>query len=136
MNIYFAGSIRGGRDDKELYSEIIKMLGSFGTVLTEHIGDKNLSSHGENLPEKEIFTRDIEWLTRSEVIVAEVTTTSLGVGYELGIAETQNKRVLCLYREQEGKRLSAILIGNPKFLIKTYQELSDLDTIFKEFFAK
>ncbi len=45
MKIYFAGSICGGRDDKELYLEIIKKLTSFGTVLAEHVGDKNLSSH-------------------------------------------------------------------------------------------
>ena len=46
MKIYFAGSIRGGRDDKELYLEIINLLGKYGKVLTEHIGDKNLSTIG------------------------------------------------------------------------------------------
>ena len=46
MKIYFAGSIRGGRDDKELYLEIINLLGKYGKVLTEHIGDKTLSAMG------------------------------------------------------------------------------------------
>ena len=41
---YFAGSIRGGRDDVELYRELIKYLQAFGRVLTEHIGLDSLSS--------------------------------------------------------------------------------------------
>jgi 2'-deoxynucleoside 5'-phosphate N-hydrolase len=45
--IYFAGSIRGGRDDVNLYFEIIDYLKSFGEVLTEHVGDNSLSSNGE-----------------------------------------------------------------------------------------
>ncbi|MEM7514802.1 MAG: nucleoside 2-deoxyribosyltransferase, partial [Bacteroidota bacterium] len=47
MNIYFAGSIRGGRDDKELYLEIIQLLTEYGTVLTEHVADPSLTSWGE-----------------------------------------------------------------------------------------
>lgn len=136
MKIYFAGSIRGGRDDKELYAEIIKKLGSFGTVLTEHVGDKNLSSYGEvKLPDTDIFARDVGWLMSADVVVAEVTTTSLGVGYELGIAEKLNKKILCLYREQEGKRLSAVIAGNAKMIVKIYREPNDLDAIFTDFFA-
>jgi hypothetical protein len=37
MKIYFAGSIRGGREDAALYLEIIEYLKTFGEVLTEHI---------------------------------------------------------------------------------------------------
>ena len=38
------------------------------------------------------------------VLVAEVTQPSLGVGYEIGRAVDMNKRILCLYRPQPGKR--------------------------------
>ncbi len=44
MKIYFAGSIRGGRDDAEIYSGIIELLKRYGDVLTEHVGDRTLSS--------------------------------------------------------------------------------------------
>jgi len=40
MKIYFAGSIRGGRDDKELYLQLIKHLAKHGQVLTE--GEKGV----------------------------------------------------------------------------------------------
>ncbi len=133
MKIYFAGSIRGGRDDKELYLEIIKKLSAFGTVATEHIGNKELSSYGEaQLSDKDIYSRDVQWLTGSDIVVAEVTTASLGVGYELGIAESLQKRILCLYREQEGRRLSAMIAGNPHLSVKMYKTLKDIDKIFAE----
>ncbi len=76
MKIYFAGSIRGGRDDKDLYLEIIKLLGNYGKVLTEHIGDAKLSELGENLESTHIYNRDMNWLREADVVVAEVTTPS------------------------------------------------------------
>ena len=43
MKIYFAGSIRGGREDAQLYENIIAYLGEKGLVLTEHVGNTDLS---------------------------------------------------------------------------------------------
>ncbi len=133
MKIYFAGSIRGGREDKDLYLQIITLLGDYGTVLTEHIGNKELSHTGENLPTEFIYQRDIDWLNQSDVVVAEVSTPSLGVGYELGRAEIK-KPVLCLYREQEGKSLSAMIDGNKNMQVERYKDLSDVKKILEEFF--
>ncbi len=134
MQIYFAGSIRGGRDDQALYQEIIAKLGVYGQVLTEHVGNKDLSAKGEMVSEEYIFTRDVEWLKAAEVVVAEVTSPSLGVGYELGKAEEWGKRVLCLYRPSEGKKLSAMILGNKIFAHASYQTVAELDSIFKNFF--
>ena len=36
-NIYFAGSIRGGRNDAALYLKIVEQLKQYGTVFTEHV---------------------------------------------------------------------------------------------------
>ena len=38
-------------------------------------------------------------------VVAEVTQPSLGVGYEVGRAVAMNKKILCIYRPQEGKSM-------------------------------
>ena len=48
MRIYFAGSIRGGRDDVQLYLKIVKLLQRYGTVLTEHVADPQLESCGND----------------------------------------------------------------------------------------
>ena len=121
MKIYFAGAIRGGREDAKLYENLIAYLKEKGQVLTEHIGSTNLSWEGETTSkDEEIYNRDIKWLQSAEIVVAEVTTPSLGVGYELGIAEKLNIPVLCLYRPGEGNRLSAMISGNAIFTCKEY----------------
>ena len=136
MKIYFAGSIRGGRDDKELYLEIINLLGKYGKVLTEHIGDQNLSAMGENGPTVEyIYNRDMTWLNEADVMVAEVTTASLGVGYEIGRMEDRKTiPILCLYREQDGKSLSAMIGGNNNLQIKNYKTIQNIEIILEDFF--
>src|SRR3990167_9577819 len=89
--IYFAGSIRGGREDVGLYLGIVEHLKTHGDVLTEHVADKGLTLLGEDgLSDKEIHNRDVSWLDESNVVVAEVTKASLGVGYEIGRMEERN----------------------------------------------
>ena len=113
MKIYFAGSIRGGREDKELYLSIIDELRKYGTVLTEHVSNKNLTDQGEvEFTVEYIFDRDVSWLKECDIVVAEVTIPSLGVGYEIGLAESVNKPIVCFYRQLEGKSLSARISGN------------------------
>ena len=46
LNIYFGGSISGGRNDAALYAEIIKYLEKFGKVLTEHVGNEDECKKG------------------------------------------------------------------------------------------
>jgi len=121
MKIYFAGAIRGGREDAQLYEKLIAYLKEKGQVLTEHIGSTDLSWEGEtSSKDEEIYNRDIKWLQSADIVVAEVTTPSLGVGYELGIAEKLNIPVLCLYRPCNGNRLSAMVSGNAIFICRKY----------------
>jgi len=137
MKIYFAGAIRGGRDDAKLYKEIIEYLGNIGQVLTEHIGDKNLSNMGEKYGvDTVIYNRDINWLNSADSVIAEVSTPSLGVGYELGIAEKLKKPVLCLYRPSEGKRLSAMVRGNKHLKCREYNSLAEAKPYIDDFIKK
>jgi hypothetical protein len=57
MKIYFAGAIRGGRDDSDIYLQIVSMLTRYGTILTEHVGDPNLDVRGEELSDQQIYDR-------------------------------------------------------------------------------
>ncbi len=127
MKIYFAGAIRGGRQDASTYHAMIAHLQKHGEVMTEHVGNKALSDGGEHdLSDDQIHARDIAWLEESDAVVAEVTAPSLGVGYELGIAEKLGKPVLCLFDAgNRDYRLSAMLSGNPRVTVVRYQELKD-----------
>jgi nucleoside 2-deoxyribosyltransferase len=134
MKIYFAGSIRGGREDAALYRQIIALLAQYGEVLTEHVGDTELPNDGEEgISDEAVFARDIGWLAQADVVVAEVTTPSHGVGYEIARAEALGKPVLCLYRPAAGRRLSAMLAGNPAVRCEIYEDAEDLRPILERF---
>jgi nucleoside 2-deoxyribosyltransferase len=135
MKIYFAGSIRGGRDDKENYKKIIDWLKKYGVVLTEHIGLDSLSEKGQTeFSEEKIYTQDTDWVRESDIVIAEITQVSLGVGYELGFAESLNKRVVCLFNTSSGKSLSAMVRGNKNLKVINYSSLDEIPNILQEIF--
>ncbi|XP_051936636.1 2'-deoxynucleoside 5'-phosphate N-hydrolase 1 [Hippocampus zosterae] len=137
MKIYFCASIRGGRADAHLYEHIVKTLGKFGKVLTEHVGDSRLSHTGEESGDGAIHDRDLDWLRQADAVVAEVTQPSLGVGYELGHAYLMKKRTLCLFRPSSGRELSAMIRGaadGERMLVTDYAGRDDVDAILERFF--
>lgn len=136
MKIYFAGAIRGGRQDAALYYEIVQQLQKHGEVLTEHVGDTELGVLGQDIGDQNIHDRDLDWLKQSDCLVAEVTTPSLGVGYEIGKATEWGKPVLCLYRPEEGRSLSAMISGCDAVSVREYQSPLELEEIFEEFCAQ
>lgn len=125
MNIYFAGAIRGGRDDAELYSGIIEFLQPYGTILTEHVGNEKLLEQEQLLSEEDIYKRDMKWLNSADILIAEVSIPSLGVGYELAAAEELNIPCLCLFRKSGNRPLSAMIQGNPFFQTIPYETLEE-----------
>jgi nucleoside 2-deoxyribosyltransferase len=137
MKIYFAGSIRGGRDDVALYRQIITLLEQYGQVLTEHVANTGLTPAGEEgLSDEAIYARDMAWLTQADVVVAEVTIPSHGVGYEIARAEVMGKPVLCIYRPSTGRHLSAMLAGSPAPHCEAYAAVEELVPILEHFLKK
>jgi nucleoside 2-deoxyribosyltransferase len=135
MKIYFAGAIRGGRQDAALYYEIVRQLQKHGEVLTEHVAESDLGVLGQAIGDQKIHDRDLDWLKDSDYLVAEVTTPSLGVGYEIGKATEWGKPVLCLYRPEDGRALSAMVSGCDGATVQNYQNPAELTEVFEEFFA-
>lgn len=136
IKIYFAASIRGGRENQGVHEKLIKELQKIGEVLTEHIGSEELTGYGETTRSNEdIFLRDMEWVRESDVIVAEVSTPSLGVGYELGQGESLGKKVICLYQVQDGKRLSAMISGNNYFNVCEYKTIEEAISFVKKYLS-
>jgi nucleoside 2-deoxyribosyltransferase len=137
MKIYFAGSIRGGRDDKENYKKIINWLKQYGVVLTEHIGLDSLTSDGQTkFSEEKIYIQDTDWVRESDIVIAEVTQVSLGVGYELGFAESLNKRIVCLFNLNSGKSLSAMVRGNKNLEVIDYSSIENIPKILEQVFKQ
>jgi len=137
VKVYFAGSIRGGREDQQKYLELIDFISTKAEVLTEHVGSHSIGKIGEDaLDDIAIYERDIEWLEEADAVIAEVTTPSLGVGYELGVAEKLNKPTLCLFNEgKKDQTLSAMLAGNSNFQNYHYQSLSQAKQKITDFLS-
>ena len=120
--IYFAGSIRGGRVDAELYNRIITCLGRNDKVLTEHVGKTTLK---ESASDREIYERDMGWLRESDIVIAECTCPSLGVGYELACAKALGKPVHIFYNRTKTS-LSAMLTGDAYYAVHPYEHENDI----------
>jgi 2'-deoxynucleoside 5'-phosphate N-hydrolase len=133
MKIYFAGAIRGGREDAALYLELVELLRAYGTVLTEHVADGHLTSLGEATDDRAIHDRDLAWLKEADCLVAEVTTPSLGVGFEIGKATEWGIRVLCLFRPGAGRTLSALIAGSDRVTVREYRTPDEAKQIFEWF---
>jgi nucleoside 2-deoxyribosyltransferase len=115
---------------------MIKLLGNYGNVLTEHLGsDELIQSQDRILTDMEIHDRDMQWIGESDVLVAEVTVPSLGVGYEIGRAIEMGKPVLTLFLSGGQYTLSAMIAGSDRVEMKYYSRLEEVKDLFDDFFS-
>ncbi len=135
MRIYFSASITGGRGQAHIYPAIIKHLRQYGQVLTEFVADQTYTTQGEQqLTPKAIYRRDIDYIDQCDVLVAEVTVPSFGVGVEVARAGMQGKPVLALYQPAQGRRLSAMIAGDPNVTVAEYRTIEDAKAAVERFF--
>jgi nucleoside 2-deoxyribosyltransferase len=136
MKIYFSGSISGGREHEAIYQHLVARLQAQGhNVLSAHVADPLALEAEKDLPPREVFERDVNWVKDCEAMIAEVSTPSLGVGYEYGLAVQLGKPVLCVYRS--GLRMSKMVTGNPapNLTMASYVAEVELDRIVDTFLA-
>jgi hypothetical protein len=119
--VYFSGSISGGRGDAELYARIIAHIKKTDIVLTEHIGNVNYSTANRTpKDERTIYDQDTGWLKECDLVIAECTQPSLGVGYEMAYAENLGKPTYVFYRPSK-THLSSMISGDPFFNVIPYE---------------
>lgn len=130
--IYFAGSIRGGREDADLYKRIIDYINKTDIVVTEHIGQADMSMKSQTLMSDAcIYERDTKWLESCDLLIAECTCPSLGVGYELAYAEAHGIPAYVFYNGLRSN-ISAMLNGNPYFTVVPYENEEELYQILDD----
>ena len=128
LNIYFACSITGGREDEAEYRQIVDFLVAAGhTVPTAVLATTGVVEMEINADAVEVYERDVAWIRGCDVLLAEVTTPSHGVGYEIGYALAPKKPVICLHKN--GQAISKMLTGNrdPLLTIMAYEKI---ETVF------
>jgi nucleoside 2-deoxyribosyltransferase len=124
LTIYFGGAISGGRGDVAHYKAVVEALRAEGhRVLAGAVTAEEVTDGGEALDPCEIFDRDLGWLEEADVLVAEVSTPSTGVGYEIAAARYRyGTPVICLYRAAVTKRCSAMVAGDPEIVLIEYDD--------------
>ena len=134
--IYFAGSIRGGRVDADLYNRIISYIQRTDIVLTEHVGGSNLCLEEQGFArDSKIYNQDTSWLRESDLLIGECTSPSLGVGYELAYAERFGIPCHIFYNKTK-THLSAMLTGNKYFNIHPYEKEEEVYRVIDEILNK
>jgi hypothetical protein len=133
--VYFACSIRGGRNDVELYGQLITVVKRYAEVLTEVFADTSLTADGMSKPAGDIWSNDIKWIGQANAVIAEVTNPSLGVGYEIAKAEKMGKPILCLFRPEGERKLSAMISGSPSASVFEYNDLRSAEHAIASFLA-
>ena len=134
MKIYFACTITGGREYEKNYQAITKFLLDGGhEVPTAHLAESNILELEQVVIPSEIYARDVDWIQTSDILLAEVSVPSHGVGYEIGFALNLGKPVLCIH--QAGRAVSKMITGNPHPLltIKTYADIAQALEQISEF---
>ena len=132
MKVYFACSISGGRKHEKIYQHLVNRLMEFDLdVPTAHIAETGIEIIDGKENPQDIYQRDVDWIEDSDLLIAEVSTPSHGVGYEIGYALALGKPVLCLY--DQAVVVSKMITGNPHPLLTVhrYSDLQDMDEILE-----
>ena len=136
MNIYFSGSIYGGRQKIETYKKLVEEVKKYGDVLNPEVADDNVIENEKTISDNVVFETLEKKLNQADLIFAEFTVTSLGVGYEIGYADSHNKRIIGIYDETVTSKITTMLRGNKRLKIISYKNIneiiSNLGNIIKE----
>lgn len=126
MKIYFACSITGGREDEAVYRQMVDAMLAAGHIVPTEINAsaETLYMETDHSPET-VYARDVSWLEGSDVLVAELSTPSHGVGYEIAYALERDMPVFCLY--QQDVKVSKMITGNKQsgLTVKSYSDSQD-----------
>ena len=134
MKIYFACSISGGRQDQKIYEELVDHIQSLGhEVVNAVISRSNITVNDGKREARDVYARDTSWIEECDVVIAEVSTPSHGVGFEIGYSLELSKPVLCCYMAD--RVVSKMILGNPHkdLVIYKYQDVAEIKEIINRF---
>jgi len=136
MRVYFACSITGGREFESVYQELVAALVQDGhQIPTAHLVESGVGAVEAGIDPQAVYARDVAWIRASDMLIAEVSVPSHGVGYEIGFALGIGKPVLAVY--QAGCKISKMISGNPdvNLQVKAYQDSADATRVIRDFLA-
>jgi Nucleoside 2-deoxyribosyltransferase len=163
MTIYLACTVRGDRGGVLAGRAIGARLQHHGhVVLTMHLLAEDVEAAESQLSEADVYRRDLDWLSRCDVLVAEASGSSYGVGFEVGYVlgrahrpvenvsvatssvegprvqgAASGQRVVLLYDAARRDKISRLITGNRNARCTTfgYSSIEELMAIIDREFA-
>ena len=126
MKIYISGSIYGGTQKIDTYKCLIEELEKYGEVVDKQIADPNTITNEAYQEDEEIYKDLEEKLINADIIFAEVSIPSLGVGYELGFADKLGKKIIAIYDENYTPKVSTMIRGNKRIQLIAYKNIQEI----------
>ena len=117
MKVYLACTVRGDRAAVAALRSACARLQAYGhDVLTAHLLCDDVEEQEAGLSARDVFERDLAWLESCDVLMAEASGSSFGVGFEVGYvlarAPATGQRVYLLYDSARQDRISRLIAGN------------------------
>lgn len=117
LRVYLACTVRGDRGGVIAGRTIRdRLLAAGHEVLTGHLLADDVEATESRLSAADVYRRDLEWLTSCDLLVAEASGSSYGVGFEVGYvlarAAATGQRVVLVYSEARQDAVSRLISGN------------------------
>jgi len=130
MNIYFGFTVAGDRSSIATARVIVELLESMGhVVLTRHLVQEDAWEADRLITPQQVYQRDMGWLAACDCLMAEVSGSSFGLGFETGylLGATEKDAVLFYRREVESK-ISLLITGNahPRCTLVPYSDVEEI----------
>ncbi len=139
VRIYLACTIRGDRSALPAVRVIHDVLVALGhEVLTARFLDEGAEAEDGRLSEQQVFERDLRWLDDCDMLVAEASGSTYGVGFEVGYvlarAERTGQRVVLVYDASRRQTISRLVSGNNHHACVTfgYDSLAALEAFLED----
>jgi len=129
MKVYFGFTVAGDRSAVDAARKIVGILDEMGhEVLTRHLVEENAWEADRSISPREVYLRDMKWLEKCDMFIAEVSGSSFGVGFETGyLLGATTKKVVLFYRREVESKISLLITGitHPNCRQVPYSDLNE-----------
>jgi 2'-deoxynucleoside 5'-phosphate N-hydrolase len=115
LKVYFTASTSHNGELISYYKKLLDHIKKHSVEILsgDQVVNKKVLSQDKQLTSLEIYSREKMMIDQSDIVIAEVSKPSLGVGSEIVYALSANKPVLAMVRTDFEDKISPILLGNP-----------------------
>ena len=131
MKIYFGFTVAGDRSSIATAKAIVAMLETMGhAVLTKHLVQEDAWEKDRLITPQQVYQRDLQWLVECDCLMAEVSGSSFGLGFETGyLLGATDKDAVLFYRRDVEKKISLLITGNahPRCTLVPYSDVKEIE---------